>query len=76
MMEGIILDPAVYGSLASAIGVLILLGIVVAIVLFGYMADEERGGRRLFWAEWPLPGAGEPTAAGEESRKPETRKVA
>ena len=55
---------------------LVLLALVVAGIFFGYMADEERSGRRIYWAEWPLPEAGGASPAGEPSRKPEDRKAA
>jgi hypothetical protein len=34
--------------------------------LFGYTAEEESKGNRLFWAEWPLPGTGEPVSPAIE----------
>ena len=36
-----------------------LLAVAVGGVLFGYMAEEEKAGRRLYWAEWPIPGTEE-----------------
>ncbi len=54
-MEGVIygIDATVSGfvSLAS----FVLLVFAVAGICFGYMAEEEKSGRRLYWAEWPLP---------------------
>jgi len=44
-----------------------LLAFVASGVLFGYMAEEEKSGKRLYWAEWPLPEEGE-TAVEEEYR--------
>ena len=65
-MEGIALATEFIGSVAYMGGVA-LLAFVASTILFGYMAEEERKGNRLFWAEWPLPEAGE-TAAEEEIR--------
>ncbi len=56
-----------FGSLGAYFGEVILLGLVVAGILFGYMAEEEKSGRRLYWAEWPLPEAEVPAA--EEYRR-------
>ncbi len=58
-MEGIALATEVIGSVIAYLGGVALLAFVVSGVLFGYMAEEERKGNRLFWAEWPLPEAGE-----------------
>lgn len=65
-MEGIALATEFIGSVAYLGGVA-LLAFVVSGVLFGYMAEEEKKGNRLFWAEWPLPEEGE-TAVEEEFR--------
>ncbi len=53
-MEGTILEVAVWSS-SVFMGGVALLGLVVSVLFFGYMAGEEKGGRRLTWAEWPLP---------------------
>ncbi len=53
-MEGTILEMTAWSSLIFMGGVA-LLGLVVSAIFFGYMAEEEKGGRRLTWAEWPLP---------------------
>ena len=65
-MEGIALATEFIGSVAYLGGVA-LLAFVASGVLFGYMAEEEGKGNRLFWAEWPLPESGE-TAVEEEFR--------
>lgn len=65
-MEGIALATEFIGSVAYLGGVA-LLAFVASGVLFGYMAEEEKKGNRLFWAEWPLPEAGE-TVVEEEFR--------
>jgi len=66
-MEGIALTTEFIGSVFAYMGGVALLAFVVSVALFGYMAEEESKGNRLFWAEWPLPEAGE-TAAEEEIR--------
>jgi hypothetical protein len=66
-MEGIALTTEFIGSVFAYLGGVALLAFVVSVVLFGYMAEEESRGNRLFWAEWPLPEVVE-TAAAEEIR--------
>jgi hypothetical protein len=58
-MEGIALTTEFIGSIIAYLGGVALLAFVVSGILFGYMAEEESKGNRLFWAEWPLPEAGE-----------------
>ena len=65
-MEGIALATEFIGSVAYLGGVA-LLAFVASGVLFGHMAEEEKSGKRLYWAEWPLPEEGE-TAVEEEFR--------
>jgi hypothetical protein len=65
-MEGIALVTEFIGSVAYLGGVA-LLAFVASTILFGYMAEEEKSGKRLYWAEWPLPEEGE-TAVEEEYR--------
>ena len=70
-MEGIALATEFIGSVFAYMGSVALLAIVASVILFGYTAEEERKGNRLFWAEWPLPGTGEPAspAVGREYLK-------
>jgi hypothetical protein len=58
-MEGIILSLEALTFPWSIIGGVSLLAIVVRAVAFGYMEEEEKAGRRFFWAEWPIPGSEE-----------------
>ena len=58
-MEGIALTTEFIGSVFAYMGGVALLACVVSVILFGYMAEEESKGNRLFWAEWPLPETGE-----------------
>lgn len=66
-MEGIALATEFIGSVFAYLGGVTLLAFVASTILFGYMAEEEHKGNRLFWAEWPLPEAGE-TVVEEEFR--------
>jgi hypothetical protein len=58
-MEGIILGLEALTSPWSIIGGVSLLAIVARAVAFGYMEEEEKAGRRFYWAEWPIPGTEE-----------------
>ena len=58
-MEGIALATEFIGSVVAYMGSIALLAFVASVILFGYMAEEEHKGNRLFWAEWPLPEAEE-----------------
>jgi len=61
-MEGILTDLAVgSGVFLSALALLVL---VIGGVLLGRLAEEEKTGKRFFWAEWPLPET-EPHVPGE-----------
>lgn len=67
-MEGIILSLEALTSPLSFIGGVSLLAVVVGVVLFGHMAEEEKAGRRFYWAEWPIPGTEETSFEEEELR--------
>ena len=64
-MEGIALMTEIIGSVIAYLGGVALLAFVVSGILFGYTAEEEKRGERLYWAEWPLPEADE----GEEEEE-------
>ncbi len=52
-MEGMLTEYVVSsGVLLSALALLVL---VFGGALLGRLAEEERRGKRFFWAEWPLP---------------------
>jgi hypothetical protein len=56
-MEGILSEFTVGAEVfLSALAVLVL---VVGGILLGRLSEEERKGKRFFWAEWPLPESGE-----------------
>ena len=61
-MEGIALATEFIGSVFAYLGGVALLAFVAGGILLGYTAEEEKSGKRLFWAEWPLPGTGEPAS--------------
>lgn len=57
-MEGILFDTAVFSSPIAFLCGVAILAVAVAAILLGSMADAERAGRTLYWAEWPLPESG------------------
>jgi hypothetical protein len=65
-MEAILSNYLVLES-GAFLGALAALVLVVGGILLGRLADEERTGKRFFWAEWPLPGT--------EPKVPEERAV-
>ncbi len=67
-MEGIVFDAAVFDSTIAFLCGVAILAIAVAVILIGSVYDEEAGGRRIYWAEWPLPES-EPKAPAEEEKK-------
>jgi len=54
-MEFLVLEPFVVGFGVAFTTLLALIGVTAGIVLAG-IAEEEKAGARLLWAEWPLPG--------------------
>lgn len=64
-MEGILIGIESIAPVGVLAG-LILLAFASAAILLGYTAEEEGKGRRLFWAEWPLPGTEEPVSPAIE----------
>ena len=58
-MEIFALGTEFIGSSFAYLAEVALLAFVVSVVLFGYMAEEESKGNRLYWAEWPVPETGE-----------------
>ena len=65
-MEGILIELESFASVGTFFAGVILLALVTAAILLGYAAGEESKGNRLFWAEWPLPGTGEPVSHAVE----------
>jgi hypothetical protein len=54
-MEILALEEFVVGFGVAFTAMLALIGVAAGIVLAG-IAEEEKAGTRLLWAEWPLPG--------------------
>ena len=52
MMELLGMEEFVVGFGVSFITLLVLIGAAAAVVLAG-IAEEEKAGHRLLWAEWP-----------------------
>lgn len=52
-MEGILLDTVAFGFGGAVLNA-VMLALAATGVLFGYMAEHERTGARLLWAEWPV----------------------
>ncbi len=52
-MEGI--TTAFTVSTGVFLSALALLVLVVGGILLGRLSDEEKRGKRFYWAEWPLP---------------------
>ncbi len=59
-MEGIALETQFFNPTIAGVGLVILLAVAMAGLLFGYIADEEAKGRRIEWLEEPLATPGEP----------------
>lgn len=53
-MEAILIEMESLAPLGFSIAGLILLSLATAAICFGYAADEEKRGKRLYWAEWPF----------------------
>lgn len=60
-MEGILIEMGSFAPIGFFAG-LFLLAFASASILLGYTAEEESRGKRLYWAEWPLPETGEPVS--------------
>ena len=54
-MEFIVLEGFVVGFGFAFTALLALAGVFTGITL-AWLAEEEKSGSRLYWAEWPLPG--------------------
>ncbi|MGH2396511.1 MAG: hypothetical protein ACRDFW_05895, partial [bacterium] len=53
-MEGLALDLEFLNATIAAAGLAILFAVAIGILVFNYIADEERKGRRIDWLEEPL----------------------
>ena len=68
-MEGILIEMESLVPVGVYFAGLILLALVASAILFGYTAEEEKRGERLYWAEWPIPGAEEITKTSFTERE-------
>ncbi|HZW37266.1 MAG: hypothetical protein ACM319_07070 [Deltaproteobacteria bacterium] len=55
IMEELLLNIETAGPALVFLGAVAALLFTVGAVFFGYMAEEEKNGRKLSWAEWPIP---------------------
>lgn len=67
-MEGILLDTSVFSSTVAILGGVAILAIAVVTAVLESVAEREAQGRRVSWAEWPLPES-EPKAPAKEAEK-------
>ena len=70
-MEGILIELESFATVGAFFAGAVLLALVATAILLGYTAEEESKGNRLFWAEWPLPGTGEPVSPAHRTGVPE-----
>jgi hypothetical protein len=76
-MEGVILEPGIFGNAdAAGVGLLVLAAAGLAGICLSYLADEDRLGRTHYWMDEPLCGIGEPGTAEGKAVTPEYRKAA
>jgi len=68
-MEGILIEMESLAPAGVYFAGLILLALVASAILFGYTAEEEKRGERLYWAEWPIPGMEGKTETSSTERK-------
>ena len=54
-MEGAIYEFEATVSTFVSLASFVLLVVAISGLFFGHMAEEEKAGRRLYWAEWPIP---------------------
>jgi len=66
IMEGIYTNIEFVDSVITFLGAVALLALAIGAVLFGYMAEEEKAGRKLYWAAEPVPGTEEEVLHEEE----------
>ncbi len=65
-MEGLALDLEFLNVTIAAAGLAILLAVAIGVLVFSYIADEEREGRRIDWLEEPLAEPGATAQARED----------
>ena len=65
-MEGILIEMESFAPVGVFFAGVILTALVATAIVLGYTAEEEKSGKRLYWAEWPLSGTGEPASPDVE----------
>ena len=55
IIEELLLNIETAGPALVFLGAVAALALTAGAVFFGYMAEEEKNGRKLSWAEWPIP---------------------
>jgi hypothetical protein len=74
-MEGILLGSEVFSTTMPIFLGLLVLGFGVAGIALGHVSDTEAVGRRVSWAEWPVPEANKPMPPDPaKSERPEEEK--
>jgi hypothetical protein len=66
-MEGILFELLTIEFAVAFTGLLLLIAVAAGVILAG-MAEEEREGARLLWAEWPIAGTAMPVAPERKVR--------
>ena len=61
-MEGILMDIEMFATPVTVLLGVVLLAIGACGILLGYLADAERSGKGIFWAESPFTDVGETPA--------------
>jgi hypothetical protein len=59
-MEGILLGIDAFSTTVPVFLGLLVLGFGIAGIALGHASDAESVGRRVYWAEWPVPEANKP----------------
>jgi len=68
-MEGILIEMESFAPVGVFFAGVILTVVAATAILLGYTAEEEKRGERLYWAEWPIPGAEEITKTSFTERE-------
>jgi len=70
-MEGILLGSGAFSTIMPIFLGLLVLGCGVAGIALGHASDAEAVGRRVYWAEWPVPEMKKPISPEpEKSERP------
>jgi hypothetical protein len=70
-MEGILLGSTAFSTTMPLFLGLLVLGCGIAGIALGHASDAEAVGRRVYWAEWPVPEVKKPISQEpEKSERP------